>query len=50
MQEGKPDWTRFDPKPLLAKFDGQPLPASATEGLQLQSRNGRGDPRLQTDI
>src|SRR5205085_12143630 len=26
----------FDPKPLLNKLHGQPLPASAVEGLQLQ--------------
>jgi uncharacterized protein (DUF1501 family) len=36
MQGGPSQIDTFDPKPLLAKLDGQPLPPSATEGLQLQ--------------
>jgi uncharacterized protein (DUF1501 family) len=36
MQGGPSHIDTFDPKPLLAKMDGQPLPPSATEGLQLQ--------------
>src|SRR5207253_10311976 len=36
MQGGPSHIDTFDPKPLLRKLHGQPLPASATEGLQLQ--------------
>src|SRR5215831_8542114 len=36
MQGGPSHIDTFDPKPLLAKLDGQPLPASATSSLQLQ--------------
>jgi uncharacterized protein (DUF1501 family) len=36
MQGGPSQIDTFDPKPLLAKMHGQPLPASATEGLQLR--------------
>src|SRR5213593_2763096 len=36
MQGGPSHIDTFDPKPLLAKLDGQSLPASATAGLQLQ--------------
>ena len=36
MQGGPSQIDTFDPKPLLAKLHGQPLPPSATEGLQLQ--------------
>jgi hypothetical protein len=36
MQGGPSHIDTFDPKPLLKKLHGQPLPASATEGLQLQ--------------
>jgi uncharacterized protein (DUF1501 family) len=36
MQGGPSHIDTFDPKPLLKKLHGQPLPPSATEGLQLQ--------------
>jgi hypothetical protein len=36
MQGGPSQIDTFDPKPLLAKLHGQPLPPSATEGLQLR--------------
>jgi hypothetical protein len=36
MQGGPSHLDTFDPKPLLNKLHGQPLPASAVEGLQLQ--------------
>src|SRR5215472_16217872 len=36
MKGGPSHIDTFDPKPLLTKLHGQPLPASATEGLQLQ--------------
>jgi uncharacterized protein (DUF1501 family) len=36
MQGGPSHIDTFDPKPMLAKLHGQPLPASVTEGLQLQ--------------
>jgi uncharacterized protein (DUF1501 family) len=36
MQGGPSHIDTFDPKPLLNKLHGQPLPPSATEGLQLQ--------------
>jgi len=36
MQGGPSHIDRFDPKPLLARLDGQPLPPSARSGLQLQ--------------
>jgi uncharacterized protein (DUF1501 family) len=36
MQGGPSHIDTFDPKPLLKKLHGQPLPASATTGLQLQ--------------
>jgi len=36
MQGGPSHIDTFDPKPLLARLDGQPLPPSATAGLQLQ--------------
>jgi uncharacterized protein (DUF1501 family) len=36
MQGGPSQIDTFDPKPLLAKMHGQPLPHSAVEGLQLQ--------------
>jgi len=36
MQGGPSHIDTFDPKPLLAKMHGQPLPPSATEGLQLR--------------
>jgi uncharacterized protein (DUF1501 family) len=36
MQGGPSHIDTFDPKPLLNKMHGQPLPASAAEGLQLQ--------------
>src|SRR5438045_2063667 len=36
MQGGPSHIDTFDPKPLLNKLHGQPLPASATAGLQLQ--------------
>jgi uncharacterized protein (DUF1501 family) len=36
MQGGPSHIDTFDPKPLLTKLHGQPLPASAAKGLQLQ--------------
>ncbi len=36
MQGGPSHIDTFDPKPLLNRLHGQPLPASAVEGLQLQ--------------
>src|SRR5262245_57265268 len=36
MQGGPSHIDTFDPKPLLNKLHGQPLPASATAGLRLQ--------------
>jgi uncharacterized protein (DUF1501 family) len=36
MQGGPSHIDTFDPKPLLSKLNGQPLPPSATAGLQLQ--------------
>jgi uncharacterized protein (DUF1501 family) len=36
MQGGPSHIDTFDPKPLLAKLHGQPLPPSAVKGLQLQ--------------
>jgi uncharacterized protein (DUF1501 family) len=36
MQGGPSHIDTFDPKPLLAKRHGQPLPPSVTKGLQLQ--------------
>ncbi|HLH53658.1 MAG TPA: DUF1501 domain-containing protein [Verrucomicrobiae bacterium] len=36
MQGGPSQIDTFDPKPLLAKLHGQPLPPSATDGLQLR--------------
>jgi uncharacterized protein (DUF1501 family) len=36
MQGGPSHIDTFDPKPLLTQLHGQPLPASAVEGLQLQ--------------
>jgi uncharacterized protein (DUF1501 family) len=36
MQGGPSHIDTFDPKPLLNKLHGQPLPTTATEGLQLQ--------------
>src|SRR5260370_20188294 len=36
MQGGPNHIDTFDPKPLLTKLHGQPLPPSAVEGLQLQ--------------
>lgn len=36
MQGGPSHIDTFDPKPLLNKLHGQPLPASAVEGLQLR--------------
>jgi hypothetical protein len=36
MQGGPSHIDTFDPKPLLAKLHGQPLPPSATDGLQLR--------------
>jgi uncharacterized protein (DUF1501 family) len=36
MQGGPSQLDTFDPKPLLKKLHGQPLPASVTDGLQLQ--------------
>jgi uncharacterized protein (DUF1501 family) len=36
MQGGPSHIDTFDPKPLLAKLHGQPLPPSAIKGLQLQ--------------
>jgi hypothetical protein len=36
MQGGPSHIDTFDPKPLLNKLHGQPLPPSAVEGLQLQ--------------
>jgi hypothetical protein len=36
MQGGPSHIDTFDPKPLLKKFHGQPLPASISNGLQLQ--------------
>jgi uncharacterized protein (DUF1501 family) len=36
MQGGPSHIDTFDPKPLLAKRHGQPLPPSITDGLQLQ--------------
>jgi uncharacterized protein (DUF1501 family) len=36
MQGGPSHIDTFDPKPLLAKLHGQPLPPSATEGLTLR--------------
>jgi uncharacterized protein (DUF1501 family) len=36
MQGGPSHIDTFDPKPLLNRLHGQPLPASATAGLQLQ--------------
>ena len=36
MQGGPSHIDSFDPKPLLNRLHGQPLPASVTQGLQLQ--------------
>jgi Protein of unknown function (DUF1501) len=36
MQGGPSHLDTFDPKPLLNKHQGQPLPASVTQGLKLQ--------------
>jgi uncharacterized protein (DUF1501 family) len=36
MQGGPSHIDTFDPKPILTKMHGQPLPPSAVEGLQLQ--------------
>jgi hypothetical protein len=36
MQGGPSHIDTFDPKPLLQKLHGQPLPASVSQGLQLQ--------------
>src|SRR5260370_210068 len=36
MQGGPSHIDTFDPKPLLKKLHGQPLPTSVTDGLQLQ--------------
>jgi uncharacterized protein (DUF1501 family) len=36
MQGGPSHIDTFDPKPLLKRLHGQPLPASVTEGFQLQ--------------
>src|SRR5262245_7352917 len=36
MQGGPSHIDTFDPKPLLNKLHGKPLPASVTRGLQLQ--------------
>src|SRR5438067_7717835 len=36
MQGGPSHIDTFDPKPLLRKLHGQPLPESAAQGLQLQ--------------
>src|SRR5690349_13561431 len=36
MQGGPSHIDTFDPKPLLNRLHGQPLPASVVEGLQLQ--------------
>src|SRR5262252_1043644 len=36
MQGGPSQIDTFDPKPLLNRLHGQPLPPSAVEGLQLQ--------------
>src|SRR6516162_7097549 len=36
MQGGPSHIDTFDPKPLLNKMHGKPLPPSAVEGLQLQ--------------
>ena len=36
MQGGPSHIDTFDPKPILARMHGQPLPPSATEGLQLR--------------
>jgi len=36
MQGGPSQIDTFDPKPILSRRHGEPLPASATEGLQLQ--------------
>jgi uncharacterized protein (DUF1501 family) len=36
MQGGPSHIDTFDPKPLLSRLHGQPLPASAVQGLQLQ--------------
>jgi uncharacterized protein (DUF1501 family) len=36
MQGGPSHIDTFDPKPLLNRLHGQPLPASATQGLRLQ--------------
>src|SRR5690242_18129228 len=36
MQGGPSHIDTFDPKPLLNKLHGQPLPASVVEGFQLQ--------------
>ena len=51
MQGGPSHIDRFDPKPLVARLDGQPLPPSARSGLQFAiHENGRRHPRLQTDV
>jgi hypothetical protein len=40
MQGGPSQIDTFDPKPLLQKLHGQPLPASVSNGLQLQFTKG----------
>jgi hypothetical protein len=40
MQGGPSQIDTFDPKPLLSKLHGKPLPPSAVEGLQLQFTKG----------
>jgi uncharacterized protein (DUF1501 family) len=40
MQGGPSHLDTFDPKPLLSRLHGSPLPASAVEGLQLQFTRG----------
>src|SRR5229473_502717 len=40
MQGGPSHIDTFDPKPLLQKLHGQPLPASVSQGLQLQFTKG----------
>jgi hypothetical protein len=40
MQGGPSHIDTFDPKPLLNKLQGKPLPPSAAEGLQLQFTKG----------
>ncbi|MBV9122932.1 MAG: DUF1501 domain-containing protein [Planctomycetes bacterium] len=40
MQGGPSHLDTFDPKPLLNKHQGQPLPASVAQGLQLQFTKG----------